>query len=513
MEIRKVINPYELKLGEYAELMAESNEEAKNVLNKVSAVAMDEASKGLEHGRDQFAFLQTRLTADLNFKLAFDDMNIRGQQLVDAFEWAGGDAQKLYRALQDRDEEMVKYVNHCTAERYDPEKQEIQPIAVTDGASFIHHNSEKLSKLYMKDLDDAKQYLMNDFARNTIDYSRLDINAETTREEGIKIAKAHGFRLGLELDTEILYGFATKDYLLINDKGDILTAHSIDKCFCFAGCEIHGARKAEQRVAGMKLDMQENFYGEGDKKVLQFTTSYHNNHGMFHAYEQSFANDQRTVPQEMKEIGGNEGIPIPEYFKNIDKELEGDVITEFSFNSFNYTCLQNILNLLKIEDYLPQMSEECRKIYEPIAEHALETALEQNMKCYKDNTELIKHLPYIQEKLDYPKDRMTEIMDVIQEKLCSQLKEQQETLIHLDSSEHWKKNNVEEYITYISNAQEYLEEHREELLDAFEEYDQDRESEPEQSFDDYLNDAAREASMMDSGHDIDMPELEEDRDR
>ena len=513
MEIRKEINPYELRLGEYDELMAESNEEAKNVLEKVSVVAMNEASKGLEHGRDQLAFLQTRLTADLNFKLAFDDMNIRGQQLVDAFEWAGGDAQKLYRALQDRDEEMVKYVNHCTAERYDPEKQGIQPIAVRDGASFIHNNSEKLSKLYMKDLDEAKQYLINDFARNTIDYSRLDINAETTREEGIKIAEAHGFRLGLELDTEPFSATPAKDYLFINDRGDILTAHSSDKDFCYGGCEIHGTRKAEQRVTGMKLDMQENFYGERDKKVLQFTTSYDNNHDMFHAYEQSFANDQRTVPQEMKEIGGNEGIPIPEYFKNLEEELKGDVITEFRFGSFNRINLQNIMNLLKIEDYLPQMSEECRKIYEPITEHALETALEQNMKIHKDNTELIKHLPYIQEKLDYSKDRMTVIMDTIQEKLCGQLKEQQEALVHLDSSDHWKKNNIEEYITYISNAQEYLEEHREELFDTFEEYDHDREYESEQSFDDYLNDAAREASMMDSGHDIDMPELEEDRDR
>ncbi len=221
-------------------------------------------------------------------KLGFDDMNIRGRQILDALEYAGGNVWELYQMLNrpypesTRDPNLVAYVNACAARRIQNKESDMEYIAVCGGASFCHMGSilpigmmstdEELNRakkysFRMTAENGAYEHYLSDIKPITVDYKQIDVISNTPMQDAIKAAKARGFqmlRMGVERPSS--FGSMLRPFMMYNPD----TA-----AFIYAG----GATQSNACYSGIDLD----FWAE--KGAIDFSLAMGGSSGSINGYE------------------------------------------------------------------------------------------------------------------------------------------------------------------------------------------------------------------------------------
>lgn len=147
-----------------------------------------------------------------NILFVFDDMHIRGQQIIDALEYCDKSVQTLYECVMrryscadERFDNLIRYVNQKAAMRIasSNDKTVREYVAVRDGASFDYReqaffvgwrNQAEAMHCYHMNIYDYKNYLCN-VKPLIVDWFALDIMRGVDMSSAIRIAKARGFKM------------------------------------------------------------------------------------------------------------------------------------------------------------------------------------------------------------------------------------------------------------------------------------------------------------------------------
>lgn len=221
-------------------LMSEGIEEAYDILSRLQSAAVNNTKN---QTMDRWEIMADRMFEIQNVLLTLDDMNIRGQQIIDALEYAGS-IPALYKMLDGvRSQPLVDWCNDKAATRILDGKSEKEHIATLSGASFAHNkiNTDCISNSsqYVMRYNNTRDYKSN-IKPHVIDYSAMDLEAGITMEEGIQICEAHGFKLYIDIpeneDEHHMFFYNT-------ETGDYITSHSKPNNFQYGWANCYVFRK------------------------------------------------------------------------------------------------------------------------------------------------------------------------------------------------------------------------------------------------------------------------------
>lgn len=263
--------------------------------------------------------------AYLAMKLALDDMNIRGQQILDAVEYAGN-VQELYRLLNrplpesTRAPEIAKYVNRKAAERIRDGKSKAEPVAVDGGASFDKaftpvlqcHNPELAAKHYRMTEIDYEQYLAG-IKKLDEDYKNIDVINGTNLNLALRACQARGFemvRMGGVRDD------GSRGILLWNPvTGAFVTFDSAQEDnACYGGGDLDFFDAGKEHISWRMLSHGSSGGVHDYEEAIWHQLTYH--HGLFREYDQ-IAGMLHAEDVDWERIGfGITRIPFCEYYKS-----------------------------------------------------------------------------------------------------------------------------------------------------------------------------------------------------
>lgn len=298
-------------------LMCEGNSDVETLYDQLRTAARSEA---MTKSVNNIPIRDQQQWNSFTTVLSLDDMNIRGQQILDAYEYAGESVETMINLIHTRDSKMVDYVNKKMASQYLEDIHDEfgisfsdYPLAKTSGASSAHSG-----RFFMADRDwninitNAEALANTDVNPIQIDYSTLDIMDGIDTETGFKIIEAHGFEKYFERTVKSSFDDDLQVAFFYNkNNGDIV--------------EVSGAEKNNMVYGGVTLKMwrdKENFHHgshsssgfDRDKGLGYIEFSHHN--GLFHEYDSY--NDTPVSEQTGRNKMGYQGIgefPIPEYIK------------------------------------------------------------------------------------------------------------------------------------------------------------------------------------------------------
>ena len=307
-------------------------------------------SEGIQEAREIYSDIQHAYNcthkelADSNFMfghlmpgymlgLTMDDMNIRGPQVLYGYEYANHSAEVLAELIDKRDPDLVKYINKRTVEEYDQSSHRHKDcLAVEHGTSFdkdgkqlFFGGQERLHTKFDPLFDDKQEIIrLCTKERFEIDYASMDINRATPTEEGIKIAKAHGFEMVWSDDIKnapkiqsILMASKDRDAFLYANAG-------INDTMAYGGCSIYAITN-DKGIDPAKLSWKQlqqncecfgNEYQGKDNPYRNFQIrECHYDHGCFKQYEflkQTFPARTDDIPWKAAPVNGLPYMPIPE---------------------------------------------------------------------------------------------------------------------------------------------------------------------------------------------------------
>ena len=328
-------NTEELKI-----IMCEGNTEAEAIYDKLDTMARSEAKmKPVETGLSSF---EQRSWNGISTILALDDMNIRGEQICKCFEYAGS-IEMLCDLVQNRDSDMVDYVNQEMAKAYlDHDVMTIipyqSPKAVTGQASFARPGSFTLSMTrndwFINSLN-ADAFVSKGLLPRTVDYSSLDIMEGVDMETGFKIIESHGFEKYFDRTVKSAFDDDMHIAFFYNrDNGAIV--------------EVSGAQDDDITYAGvtLKLWMDEEHFrhpmlassGFGRDSNLGYIEFTHHN-GLFKHYDE-FCDMQAPLQTDRDKLGyqGIGDLPIPQYTHSFSRDAE---LVDELFDKNNFEYLKN----------------------------------------------------------------------------------------------------------------------------------------------------------------------------
>lgn len=222
-------------------LLCEGFQEAFSVI-----LELDTVSKGVFNDQKIFGMGGHRVPA-LNTLLAYDDMNIRGVQLMYAADYVDRDFQKLAKLIQRRDSTLLEYINKRSAEDITDVNPKVTQhyVAVSGGASATEMSTfGNLNRMdVVMDVISAGQYLMSEVEPLKMDYASMDIVDGTDPELAVRIAQAHGFELVMSNSYKDKWSAGNTRYIFYNkETKDFLVATSNTKSITYGGCRILAAR-------------------------------------------------------------------------------------------------------------------------------------------------------------------------------------------------------------------------------------------------------------------------------
>lgn len=220
--------------------MTEGNEDAAKIYDSILYHAYEIDTEAAAEWR-RTGGLGSHLMVGHMSLLGLDDMNIRGDQLVSAYEYCDNDMATLLSCIKQRDVRMVDYVNQQTALHL-VEGSVGAPLAVTYGASFDGNSAllpyEQASLLIIKNIKPLK-----------VDYAAREIHSGTSYDDAMKILEANGFEKVFDRPIDVKYAAAwTKDKavrcVIMHDpktnamlKAGAYQNGDEDK-FCYSGCDM-----------------------------------------------------------------------------------------------------------------------------------------------------------------------------------------------------------------------------------------------------------------------------------
>lgn len=362
-------------------LMCEGNEQAKTIYDQMRGIAGSESRTDNLFGSNPNAQQWNKLSVVFDA----DDMNIRGQQLVDAFEYAGT-TQTLVDKLMARDSEMVDYVNKKTAERYldNINKEQIlfgesYPLAKTGGASFAHDGGFIIMPDRNWDINirNAEELASANVKPLTVDYSTLDITEGVDKETAFKIIEAHGFEpyFRREIKPGAFGDVREAAFFYNKHNGDIIS--------------VDGATSDNAVYSGVTLKSwrcMEDWYRGGhhgssgfnhDAELGHTEVTYHN--GLFKQYA-NFTDAPVSKQENRDEIGywGIGEFPIPDYVdiyagRGNDSKIKDPHNYQAICGSSNYE-LSTMINMM-LTAYDPEMHDNVCPDYKRLKEDPYHTIM------------------------------------------------------------------------------------------------------------------------------------------
>lgn len=357
------------KLEQLRAVMMEGVEETRVVLNKLQLIA-PEVKKN-----QQVHCLGGRMMPYFNVLMAFDDMNMRGMQIVYAAEYCDNDYQKMINLVLDRDRYLIAYVNKCSANSKDPMPQKAvhggasatDPVMQVRGNESYHIMSEDRQAFRALNIDKIK-----------IDYHKMDIVSHIDAETAIKIAQTWGFevvtRYAINKSYD-LWGDSTEKILMFNSKtGDILEACATSTDMCYGGCRIIAIRP-NGSVQSAFLDSQPGVHGNSERFESNGTTfvilEADYRRGVFREYkyihECDF--DMSNINYNNIPVNGNPQLPMLDSYSSsalscMARDLPEEFIGEYYqiIDRNDYTIMRAVNALLMpdmIEKHLTGKIKDC----------------------------------------------------------------------------------------------------------------------------------------------------------
>ena len=306
-----------------------------------------------------------------------DDCNIRGNQLIYALEYCGGDYSLLYKKLGCRDSTMISYINQCIqlncnflADGY------TLPKAVSDGASFTEGRGfdPPVNCKILKE-DNFNKCIKP----LELDYSLLSINKTTSLEMGMKILYSLGFE---DVYNEEILDLNGKPYVSFLDDGacNNIILHSpsngslvVIDCatmgnILFGGMNIMIPIEEENYLDFFQL-AEVNRVENNPKRVC---VALLGGEDYIESYRTIVSQISPHNPISTTELGYNphNGIQLPEKYKfrfttNRDyRHRDVQVLCQVSNTDFRYS-LEKMINILNFPNIYKTLPENKKFLYKP----------------------------------------------------------------------------------------------------------------------------------------------------
>lgn len=361
-------------------IYSEGIKKAYEIFKAFSSISQhDHDMKSADYGTKSIA---ENMWFRMNIKLMFDDMHIRGIQIVDALEYAGGSVQKLYECVTHPfpentiDPNLVKYCNMKAAKRIRDRISNSEYIAVVGGASFDKHNMSKYSMCgyrnpelilceYKMTESNYMEYL-EEIEPLEIDWSKIDIIQDTSIEESLKAAEARGFKVIRKNQindyyTILMYNQHTGAFINIL-KGQ-------EDNVCYGGCDMNFWCKNDS-IPWSELRHSSSGSIDDYEMMRWYEITY--NEGLFSQYDNivKYLNGN-IIDWSRIGFGSQSSIPIPHYYDQ-PYIREDDLSHDIGYQNAHMMChiggyrLECIINTL-IAHYDTEIDTEICPQYKMIA--------------------------------------------------------------------------------------------------------------------------------------------------
>lgn len=324
--------------------------------------------------------------------LGMDDMNIRGRQLVDAYEYAGKSIEILYRLLSARSKDIIDYVNQCAGRRFFHGEKDGSlspfipqyPLAAENGASFTKERyapgTEKwrVEEVFpswgpqpgsLKEVLAAVSGTAKEIRPLTPSYSDLDIKDGVDEETGTKIIEARGFVEFFSRNVPSCMGSPRHAAFYYNrHNGDIV--------------EVAGAKEDSISWSGVRLKIWRD--REEWHHAAHGSSGFDHNAGIGHveltdheglfAEYRSYTVDHICNVEGRKKVGyqGSGKFPIPAYVNAVVRdsdapELLSDIQNICYLGSDHAYQLEWMIDMV-LAAYDPALDEKICPDYKPLKE-------------------------------------------------------------------------------------------------------------------------------------------------
>lgn len=347
-------------------LYSEGNRDAYEVFQSLGSMSQHNY-KGVSDPNDMEGKIAENMWSNMSIKMSFDDMNIRGIQILDALEYADGSIQKLYEHMNQpfpmntRDDNIYKYCNMKAAQRIRDKVSTSEYIAVSDGASFDkqdmsdssimgYRNPDLIPYRYKMSVLNYMDYLKEEIQPISTDWSKIDIITSTPLKEALKAAEARGFKVICETGIRKSWNDNVRAILMYNQEtGAFIHMPSAqDSDACYGGCDMDFWSKHD-----IPWQMLQHASGGGlshYKGMVWHRVTYNN--GLFSSYD-NITDLIRADEIDWNRLGFIEinSMPVPMYY-NHPFIRENDLAMEVGYplahmicdmGGYRFQCMLNTL--------------------------------------------------------------------------------------------------------------------------------------------------------------------------
>ena len=369
-------------------LLSEGNEDAKHIIEDILYHSQTVDKIGAEPFDRSGLFLGSHMQLGMNNLLALDDMNIRGEQILYAFDYCDRDLKTLSTMLRTRDKDMIAYVNQRAVEEGIKNNKIEVPKAVAAQASFdFFRNHSGVLTISEFDFDMYK----DKSKKLVIDWKTREIISGTSVEDAIKILKANGFEMAYNEPVDYvnkrersIHQFNSdvpnRCIIMQNPKtGAVFQAPlAQEDDICYGGAEIVMAtnNKLDWTNANFKhqsnyIDNSKETYG---KELFGHKITYHD--GTMIKEYQEVVNDDNLEPDSSR-IGclTMENIEIPEKTKYEAAEFNAVWYEYKNKKLMPYFCgighkvdafhINRAAAAISLEETIKNMSEDKKSMFKP----------------------------------------------------------------------------------------------------------------------------------------------------
>ncbi len=454
---------------------SEGIKEAADILSAISAACQHYTPKHCT-ADDPFASISENVYNSLAMKLALDDMNIRGQQVIDALEYFDGNVQELYRHLNQpypmstRDPEIVKYVNMKAAKRIVEGSKRgriiVEPIAVNSGASFDKikdgsaganwmavsesQNPEEAAQFYKMTAVNYEKYLV-DMEKKAVSYKDIDIIRETSLDLALKAAQARGFKIVRRGPDRLCNGDITRGILMFNENtGAFISMDSAkDDDVCHGGCDMD-FWDVGNRINFRMLKHSSSGCPHHYKGIRWHQITHHE--GLFSQYDaiEVFLKDNGSQI-DWKKLGfGHDAMPVCKYLAH-PYFNESDLSQKIGYvdahmicdmGGYRLTCMLNSM----LAYYDTELDLDACKPFELTKTELMIDAAVEHLAVWteKETYESLKLMRIMQLMFNMPEDEYQKFIDALERKCVARDKRTLKEIEELDDG-LYKKKRVDEY--------------------------------------------------------------------
>lgn len=354
--------------------MTEGNEDAAKIYDSILYHAYEIDTEAAAEWR-KTGGLGSHLMVGRMSLLGLDDMNIRGDQLVSAYEYCDNDMATLLSCIKQRDVRMVDYVNQQTA--LNPVEGLVgAPLAVTHGASFDGNSGilpyEQASLLIIKNIKPLK-----------VDYAVREIHSGTSYDDAMKVLEANGFEkvfdrpIDVEHDAPWTKDKAVRCVIMHDPKTNAMLKAGAyqdgneDK-FCYSGCDMTVFTRTPSGEAPSRHladDYQRNYVKGTDGNLAASTQLTYQGH-LIRNYRNIKDTEVDASAVVKNPFVGFEHYPLPKlrdyHTEMISQTHTGSQDARDYLNDGDVPYhIQSVMDCLNLEKALEYMPENKRDLYKP----------------------------------------------------------------------------------------------------------------------------------------------------